>query len=321
MGRYTVIGFMVLSLVLLCCSDSMASDRLPLTERDTPVAEKKSSDKGAESDDNSAVYDRIEKEKAIWDNPFAIVPHQRNYILPLAYNFSPNPEPYNYTDGSIQNTEVKFQISFKVPLWNGIYKDIGDLYFAYTNLSLWQAYNSDISSPFRETNHEPELFVVFDTDRYFPGIKSTYIILGISHQSNGRSGSRSRSWNRVYANFLFSKKDILFSIKPWYRLPESEKEYPGDPTGDDNPDIHKYMGYGEFNALYRWENHVFSVMLRNNLRADGNKGAVQLDWSLPLPFTKLRGYVQYFNGYGESLIDYNHSTNRIGIGIELTGLL
>jgi phospholipase A1 len=60
------------------------------------------------------------------------------------------------------------------------------------------------------------------------------------------------------------------------------------------------------------------MMLRNNLRSD-NLGAVQLDWSFPLPWIgdKLSVYVQYFNGYGESLLDYNKSVNRISAGFML----
>jgi len=60
-------------------------------------------------------------------------------------------------------------------------------------------------------------------------------------------------------------------------------------------------------------------MLRNNLRTD-NKGALQLDWSVPLSMcnNKVSFYIQYFNGYGESLLDYNSSSNRIGAGIMVT---
>ena len=72
--------------------------------------------------------------------------------------------------------------------------------------------------------------------------------LGFVHQSNGRSQLLSRSWNRIYADFIFEIDDFSFSFKPWYRLPENEKSDPLDPVGDDNPDIEEYMG--KFVILY-----------------------------------------------------------------------
>jgi phospholipase A1 len=103
--------------------------------------------------------------------------------------------------------------------------------------------------------------------------------------------------------------NLLF--KTWYRLPEDE-------LNDDNPDISRYMGYGELWGTLYWKKQRFAVMLRNNLRSE-NLGAVQLDWSFPLPLIgdKLSIYVQYFNGYGESLLDYNKSVNRISAGFML----
>jgi len=268
----------------------------------------------------TSLEQRVRYERQSDDNPFVIIPHKPNYLLPYSYNFTPNGAPFDASKGDIDNTEVKFQFSFKLPVVRGLFNHNGDLFFAYTNLSFWQAYNKDVSSPFRETNHEPELFLAFDNDWRLFGLTNTGNSLGIVHQSNGQSGSQSRSWNRIYALVTLSRGNFTLALKPWWRIPESEKSAADDPDGDDNPDIHRYLGYGEMYLFYKAGRQTFGVMLRNNLRDEGNLGAVQVDWSFPLT-RKLKGYVQYFNGYGESLIDYNATTSRIGVGILLTDWL
>ena len=271
-------------------------------------------------DNGSVLQNRRLQEEMTQDNPFVITPHRPNYILPFSYNDKPNVEPYQASTEDIDHTEIKFQFSFKLPIARDIFHNNGKLYFAYTNQSYWQAYNKDISSPFRETNHEPELFLTVENDWNIFGMTNRTNGFGISHQSNGRSGSLSRSWNRIYGLFLFDRGNFLFALKPWYRIPESEKSSPTDPDGDDNPDIHKYLGYGELYAFYKWEQQTVGLMLRNNFRSDHNRGAIQVDWTFPLS-SRVKGYVQYFNGYGESLIDYNAAVNRIGVGVLLTDWL
>ena len=111
--------------------------------------------------------------------------------------------------------------------------------------------------------------------------------------------------------FIAERGNLYASLKPWWRIPETSK--------DDNPDIEKYLGNFELRLLQKYENHTFGLMLRNNLQSE-NYGAVQLDYTFPIG-KRLRGYLQIFNGYGESLIDYNHYNKRIGIGIMLTNWL
>jgi phospholipase A1 len=119
---------------------------------------------------------------------------------------------------------------------------------------------------------------------------------------------------------VLEKNNLVLSLKPWYRIPEERKTSPDDPGGDDNPDIRKYMGSAEVGFFYKYEKHSFSIMARNNLRKDQNKGAIELGWTYPMS-SKIKGYLQVFDGYGESLIDYDHRATRVGAGILLADWL
>ncbi len=226
--------------------------------------------------DGGPIARRIELEEGVELNPFVLTAHKPNYFLPFAHNFDPNDEPFLSELGgkNMDKTEMKFQVSLKFPVWKGLYKGNGDIYVAYTNLSFWQAYNGDFSRPFRETNHEPEIFLSFKNNWKFWGVTNNLINVGIVHQSNGQSGDLSRSWNRIYAHFVFQKDNFSVSLKPWLRILKDDKD-------DDNPDIEKYLGHGELRIGYKWGNHTFSSMFRHNFRSD-QKGALELGWSFPL---------------------------------------
>lgn len=273
--------------------------------------------------EESLVDERVKEELATSEQPFVITPHKVNYILPLTYNSSPNMTPFAEEAAkdpfTLDEMEAKFQISFKFPLWYKVFGDNGHLFFAYTNQSYWQVYNKDISSPFRETNHEPELFMLFNNDWEVFGLTNSFWGFGAVHQSNGKSGDLSRSWNRLYGTMVFDRGPLAIGAKLWWRLPEDEKEYETDPRGDDNPDIEDYMGNFELQAVYGLDKHRFTMLLRNNLQST-NRGAFEFTWSYPI-IGNLRVYTQYFNGYGESLIDYNAHTQRIGIGFSINDLL
>jgi phospholipase A1 len=275
-------------------------------------------DSGVQADAAPAVAStstRLAGEWAAYDNPYALTLNRPSHLL-LGRQFStPNSAPFRSAfpevAPALDRDEVKFQISLKVPLALNLFNGKADLIAGYTNRSFWQVFNKEISSPFRETNHEPEVWMRWRSDLSLLGGRFRVISLGFNHQSNGQAGPLSRSWNRVFLESLYERGPFALNARVWQRLGE-------DAAKDDNPDIVDFMGRFELTGIYRPGESEFSAMLRRN--PSTRKGAYQLDWSYPL-YKNLRGYVQWFDGYGESLIDYNHRTRSLGIGVQLGGWL
>lgn len=273
-------------------------------------------DAPAQRPQGSAIEARLEQERVVRKTRFGILPHKPNYLLPLTYNQNPN----SPSGEPLDHAEVKYQLSLKVPIGRPLFGDDGQVWFAYTQQSYWQAYNQDISAAFRETNYEPELMLTFGNDVSLWGFENRIITLGFVHQSNGEDVPLSRSWNRLYASFVFQRRNLYLGIRPWWRIPESDKDDPLSPHGDDNPDIENYAGRADITAVYLAGRHHLGLQLRHNLRIEHARAGLQLDWSFPAG-RNLRLYLQYYNGYGESLIDYDHYTNRIGLGVMVTDWL
>lgn len=227
---------------------------------------------------------------------FSIYPYKKNYLLPVTYDLQ--------KDDNRKRFETVFQLSAEKPISYDFFGLNESISLAYTQKSFWQT--SKNSAPFRETNYEPELFVIFpyENDLYLKGYK-----LALNHQSNGRDNQFSRSWNRIYLEGYFQALNVFMIPKIWYRIPD---------TKDDNPDIENYYGHGELSFMYVYKKHVFELMMRNNLKYE-NKGGAELNWTFPLPkifdTTTNYGLIQIFSGYGNSLIDYDRETQKIGFGV------
>lgn len=262
----------------------------------------------------SAVEQRVKSEKKTASDPYVINFYKPTYIMPFYYTGSPynsiyeNNTPDNET---INKAEVKYQLSFKVPIWSNIFCSHTSLFFAYTQLSYWQLYNN--SAFFRETDYEPEFFFANEINhRLYKNWDLNFINLGFVHQSNGFGGDMERTWNRIYLNAITSVGDWMINIKPWYIIHDGGME-------EHNPDIGDYLGYGEVLVGYKYHHQVFTIQVRN-LIENSKRATAELSWSFPL--TKhLNGYVQFFTGYGQSLIEYDHHTNSAGIGIALSNWL
>jgi phospholipase A1 len=252
---------------------------------------------------------------------FDFRPHRPSYFLAARYSDAPNTLPTSPSKPAleapldIKALEAKFQLSFKLKL-----ADFDDavlffpgaaLWGGYTAQSQWQIYNAGQSRPFRETNYEPELMFAAPRDTDLFGWRWRLLVIGLNHQSNGRAEPLSRSWNRVYAQLGFEQGNFAVLLRPWLRIKE-------DAPKDDNPDITRFMGYGDASLSYHYGGHSFSALGR--YRPSTGKGALQLGWNFPLQ-RGVRGYIQAFSGYGESLIDYNVRQNTIGVGISLADYL
>jgi len=241
--------------------------------------------------------------------------HNSNYLLFGRYTDHVNNAPYSQLfqaagqpQENLNDVEAKFQISFKARLWTTDDRRWG-VWAAYTQQSQWQVYNGDVSRPFRENNYMPELFVSYRTDVDLGGGFNWKVLnVGYNHQSNGRTDVLSRSWDRLFATVGVERENLALYGTVWYRLPENSHQ-------DDNPDITDYYGYGDISALYRWRNNSFKLSARGNIAT--GKGSVQAGWFSPPLLGPLRGYVQVFSGYGESLIDYNWNQTTIGAGVAL----
>ncbi len=276
----------------------------------------------SDNDENlGAISQRLNKERKTRDNPFVLTPHKMNYILPVYTTNAVNKKEYQFFEGYEQNLEdmeAMFQISYKVSLnQKNMFVENDALYLGFTLKAWWQVYADNISKPFRETNYNPELFYLMPMKwQILNG--NTAMVFGIEHESNGRTQALSRSWNRVYANFLYEHDNFALSLKPWVRLSEDEKEFDLDPGGDDNPDIEDYMGHFELNMAYKWRHFELNFKGRRNFST--NNGYSELGFVFPL-WGKLQGYTVISNGHGDSLIDYNYRQTRFGLGISLNSLL
>ena len=264
----------------------------------------------------SLAYDLDQNsERGTW----TVRPYRPTYVLPLFYTFDPNlsPTPSNpdepgetFTSNDVRNTELKFQLSLKTKVGEDLFDTSADLWFGYTQESHWQVYNEDNSRPFRATDYQPEIFLTQPVAADLPfGGRLRMLGAGAIHHSNGQDDPLSRSWNRAYlmAGAEWGKLSVVPRL--WARVNGNSS------SDDDNPDIEDYMGYGDIKFLYDLPaEQSISGTLRYN--PSTNKGAAQIDYIYPLS-ENVNGMVQLFQGYGESIVDYNHENTSIGFGIVL----
>jgi phospholipase A1/A2 len=209
------------------------------------------------------------------------------------------------------NNELKFQLSFKTEFvspgqfekWFGT--DQLRLWGAFTQQSNWQIFDAEDSRPFRESNYEPELILTYDT-RSPSAFKMLNAGLFV-HQSNGQANPQSRGWNRSYLQGGWDLGDNWSVLaRGWYHLPESNS---------DNPDIEKYLGYGDVVVHWASKQNSVELLARNNMNFNTTREFYQLDWSHKFSDFGAKIHFQITSGFGDNLIDYNFRQRTVGIGL------
>jgi len=205
------------------------------------------------------------------------------------------------------NTNIKFQISIaqrltKTTLPGGTY-----LFLFSTQKCFWNVLEN--SMPMTDLNFNPGIGLtkpLFVRNRFVG--KINFIL---EHESNGRDGTASRSWNRISlgGNIMIGPQLIVHG-KFWIPIIDVME----------NKDILDYCGIYQVGTQFYTPNERFGVAVtlvkRKGWELNYNT-IVELNYRL---FKRDNQYlfVQYYNGYGEGLLDYKqyHSNIRIGLGIK-----
>lgn len=229
-----------------------------------------------------------------------------NYILPYYYTSKPYYDVYqNATPDNqqVMNSEFKGQLSISSALIPRLFGNENlALKASYTQLSFWQLYAP--SQYFRETNYEPALYLSYSPrDNWL-------FTAGVDHQSNGRGGELERSWNRLYGSVQASDHNWLVQLTGWGLI------FQGESSSLHNPDIEHFLGHERLLFAYKaLDTMEFSLEVQN-VETAFDTGSITASMSFPLN-DHLLLYLQYFRGYGQSLIEYDHKTEGYGIGFAI----
>ncbi len=280
-----------------------------------PAAAAATVDAAGEADGNgdaNYIPPRLYQEEANATNRFVIIPYERNYLLPVTYNSNINEEAWHiaHPGTGMDQAEVKFQISMKAIIWQDILGRDLDLWGAYTQTSWMQAYNTDASSPF------PGNRLHAGTD---PEFRQQLEGAGFS-QHPDQCPPQSRVQRPVGTPVAqLEPGDPVGPVRAQELFPARPAPGTAFRSAARTTTTRTSMttwATASCRVCGNGPGTAWALPCATTCRSD-NKGAIQLDWTFPIS-QRFSGYIQYFNGYGESLIDYDESTNRIGIGVSLT---
>ena len=314
LGWHKVLLCVVLCLVFAQSEAIASDDKSNQSEslKSTIISAKAETKSGNTNGTHSSSNNWLAKE---WEPVNELKSYKQNYFLAFSHSSKPNEQPTSPTIANqasipypIQNNEAKFQISLKHVLAD--YQGAGSLWLGYTQLTFWQVYDPSASKPFREIDFEPELIYSLRPN------DTSILNFGVVHQSIGQAVPAERAWNRAYVEpgIQFSSNSderLILQLRLWKILNSSDLR--------GNPDIGNYLGYGELNLRYiqdgGWKVNVMSRILSTQVDIAAPLSVWLLQPAQGISRDKVDAHLQYFNGYGEGLLDYNQSHVELGVGI------
>lgn len=219
----------------------------------------------------------------------------------------------NFSGGKIDknNSDIKFQVS----LWHRLFNSISPLniymFITYSQKSFWDIYRR--SAPFSDNNYNPGIGVGhnFIQNNKIVGLA----LFQVEHESNGRDSIASRSWNKfTLTGIRRINKNFSLQAKIWVPFLVAKE----------NRNILNYNGIGHIATTYVSDNARLWCSFLVTKRGGWNFNAnfqIEAAWKL-FPRDNQYLFLQFYNGYGESLLKYNefkHSL-RLGIVIKPRGL-
>lgn len=202
------------------------------------------------------------------------------------------------------NSDVKFQISLAIRLTDTVLPWNSFLFLMYTQKTFWNVFENSL--PMHDLNFNPGIGwskPFFNKNRYVGKLT-----LLLEHESNGRDGEDSRSWNRIsfYGSTIIDEW-LMVHAKFWIPIID----------GENNKDILKYCGIYQSGVVITTPNKKFNFGLTLVKREGWNfnfNTIFEASWKVHEK-SNLNLFLQYYNGYGESLLDYNQYHSRLRVGI------
>lgn len=202
------------------------------------------------------------------------------------------------------NSDVKFQVSIAQRLTKSKLPFNTYLYLFYTQKCMWNVFENSL--PMRDFNFNPGIGLakhLFVKNRYVGKVT-----LMLEHESNGRDGIESRSWNKVsLAGNVFIDPNFMVHGKIWIPIID----------GQNNQDILYYSGIYQVGTTYTTPNKRFGFAL-TMVKRKGWNFKYNTIWEVNYRLFKDENqflFLQYYNGYGENLLDYNQYHSRLRIGL------